>query len=278
MQSRIRKIMKLVLSLICGLMITNHSASADAASEQVNLRVGVDGSFAPLSFKDSDGKLKGMDVEIAEALAKALKSKLELQSGSEEELRSKLFGGEIDIVIAGTFATFGDRHDYQTIPYVEIPGQWIRSEKSKEKDAIKTIGTISYQLLRDYFEQNKKAHKWTRIRGYEKFDSVVLALDRNEVDAIPVDSAHAPALVAKIKTPTKLVPMQKHGVPVYALIPKSGKFPPAKIEKELNKLIDSGLTAKICSDNFKAKCFKTSATKDVAAGKSKSDKTKKSQG
>jgi ABC-type amino acid transport substrate-binding protein len=278
MQNRTAKMLVTLVSTLLGLMIANNFASADAASTQSILRVGVDGSFAPLSFKDSDDKLKGMDVEIAEQLAKSLKAKLELQTGTEEQLRTKLFGGEIDIVIAGTFATFGDRHDYEAIPYVEIPGQWIRSSKTKDSAPIKTIGTISYQLIREYFEQNKKIRKWNRIRGYEKFDSIVLALDRNEVDAIPVDSAHAPALTAKIKTPTKMFPMRQHGVPVYALIRKSTEPSTTKTIKELNRMIDDGLTSKICSANFKTPCFKPTKLKNIAVTTPKSVKAIKPKG
>jgi polar amino acid transport system substrate-binding protein/arginine/ornithine transport system substrate-binding protein len=44
-------------------------------AQAADLRIGVEGAYPPFSWKESDGTLKGFDIEIAEALCAQMKRK-----------------------------------------------------------------------------------------------------------------------------------------------------------------------------------------------------------
>lgn len=69
------------------------------------LRVGMDLTYPPFEFKDSNGKPDGVSVRMAEALAAHAGRPLEIQSMPFEGLIPGLASGKIDLVISSMTAT-----------------------------------------------------------------------------------------------------------------------------------------------------------------------------
>ena len=69
------------------------------------LRVGMTGSQPPLNFKSKNGVLKGLEVDLARALASLMDVRLEIRERPFGELLGALDGGEIDMVISGMTIT-----------------------------------------------------------------------------------------------------------------------------------------------------------------------------
>lgn len=65
------------------------------------LRVGTTGEYPPLSAKGSDGKLIGLDVDLANLLAQRLGVRLKLVQLPAGRLLKALEAGEVDLAIAG---------------------------------------------------------------------------------------------------------------------------------------------------------------------------------
>lgn len=69
------------------------------------LRVGTSGTQPPLSMKNQRGELTGMDVELAQALADAMKVELVLVETPFPDLLAELEAGRIDLVISSLTIT-----------------------------------------------------------------------------------------------------------------------------------------------------------------------------
>ena len=82
------KFRKLMTSLTAALMLAMAGVSAQAA----DLRVGVEGAYPPFSWKESDGTLKGFDIEIAQAICAELKRNCVLVEQMELQEQNKEIG------------------------------------------------------------------------------------------------------------------------------------------------------------------------------------------
>ncbi|MDJ0788033.1 MAG: transporter substrate-binding domain-containing protein [Myxococcota bacterium] len=87
-------------------------AAADSGSKVLSrildsgtLRVGMSGNQPPLNFKGKNGDLMGMEVDLAAALATAMRLDLEVVQKPFGELLGALSAGEIDMVISGMTVT-----------------------------------------------------------------------------------------------------------------------------------------------------------------------------
>ena len=77
------------------------TASTVGKPGQAHLRVGTSGDYAPFSFRDTSGTLRGFDAEIAAALASDLGLELEWVSFRWPTLEAQLESGEFDVAMGG---------------------------------------------------------------------------------------------------------------------------------------------------------------------------------
>ena len=66
-----------------------------------SLRVATSGDYAPFSSEEESGKLRGMDIEIAERLGRDLGMETQFVRFAWPDLERKLEGGELDVAISG---------------------------------------------------------------------------------------------------------------------------------------------------------------------------------
>ena len=97
-----------------GLMFTSIERSADAANdrfmkvmERGKVVVGVKADYKPWAFRDTDGNLVGMEIDMAQDVADALGVELELVPVQSSNRMQFLEQGKIDLMIA----TMSDRSD-----------------------------------------------------------------------------------------------------------------------------------------------------------------------
>ena len=86
------------LSLVAMLLATGNVLAAD-------LRIGVEGAYPPFSWKESDGTLKGFDIEIAEALCQEMGRKCTLVEQDWDGMIPALLAKKYDAIVASMSIT-----------------------------------------------------------------------------------------------------------------------------------------------------------------------------
>ena len=100
--------MRLILLMVCLVLAAapvRAQAVLDAILQRGTLRVGLTGDYKPFSIKDGAGVFTGMDVDMAESLAKALGVKLEIVPTIWRELMPDLVAGKFDVGMGGISIT-----------------------------------------------------------------------------------------------------------------------------------------------------------------------------
>ena len=120
-------------------------ATLDAITKNGTLRVGLTGDYKPFSIKDGAGHFEGLDVDMAESLAKALGVNLEIVPTAWPTLMPDLLANKFDIAMGGItittdraktalfstpvlksgktpIARCADQAKYQTLAEIDQPG------------------------------------------------------------------------------------------------------------------------------------------------------------
>ena len=102
------------------------SASAHAET----FRVGMECTYAPFNFKNTDGELIGYDVDVAKGVARILGAELEFVCQEWDGMIPALLANKFDLVIASMSITEKrlERMDFSS-PYRFSTGQLVGSEK-----------------------------------------------------------------------------------------------------------------------------------------------------
>ncbi len=110
-----------------GLMFTSIERTADAANERFmkvmergKIVVGVKADYKPWGFRDTDGNLVGMEIDMAQDVADALGVELELVPVQSSNRMQFLQQGKIDLMIA----TMSDRTDRRKVVGIPEPNYY----------------------------------------------------------------------------------------------------------------------------------------------------------
>ncbi len=106
--------------------------------QAADLRVGVEGAYPPFSWKESDGTLKGFDIEIAEAICAELKRKCVLVEQDWDGMIPALLAKKFDTIIASMSITeerkkrvdFSDKYYNTPAKFVAKKGSGLKISKS----------------------------------------------------------------------------------------------------------------------------------------------------
>ncbi len=114
-----------------GLALLLAAGGAQAADK---LRIGVEGAYPPFSWKESDGSLKGFDIEIAEALCKEMKRECELVEQDWDGMIPALLARKFDAIVASMSITpeRKKRVDF-TSKYYNTPAKFVARKGSDLK-------------------------------------------------------------------------------------------------------------------------------------------------
>ena len=98
-----------MLRILLALLLFAAPASAQTMLDTIlargTIRVGLTGDYRPFSIKDSAGKFEGLDVEMAESLARGLGVKLEVVPTTWPTLMADLHAQKYDIGMGGISVT-----------------------------------------------------------------------------------------------------------------------------------------------------------------------------
>ncbi len=120
-------------------------STLDAILQRGVVRVGLTGDYRPFSIKDAAGQFTGLDVDMAESLARGLGVRLEIVPTAWPTLMADLQGGKFDIGMGGISVTLEraktalfstavmrggkaaiarctDKARFDSLPQIDVPG------------------------------------------------------------------------------------------------------------------------------------------------------------
>ena len=177
-----------LLALSCGLVL-----SAQAA-DPLKIRLGVEGAYPPFSSVGPDGKLKGFDIDIANALCAEMKAQCTMVQQDFDGMIPALQARKFDIIIASLSITperqkvvdFSDKYYKTPARFVaklgaitEVSAAGLKGRKIGVQRA-----TIHDRYATEHFKQSQ-------IIRYAKQDEVFLDLVSGRIDGTLVDSVAA---------------------------------------------------------------------------------------
>ncbi|MFQ6023227.1 MAG: lysine/arginine/ornithine ABC transporter substrate-binding protein [Acidiferrobacterales bacterium] len=162
------------------------------AAEQTKVRIGTEGAYYPFNYIDEAGKLKGFDIDIANALCTAMQAECEFVTSAWNSIIPGLLRKKYDAIIASMSITeqrkliidFTDKY-YQTgAHFVAKKGSNLKV--SRQGLAGKVIGTQRATTHQEYLLDNFQDVATVKI--YDTQEHVNLDLYNGRLDAALADT------------------------------------------------------------------------------------------
>ncbi len=235
----------------CGADTTAPDADVNKTTEKV-LKMGTNATFPPYEFKAGE-EFKGIDVEIAAAIAEELGMKLEVVDMEFDSIITSVQKGEVDFGMAGMTVTDERKKEVDfTSSYatgvqviVVAEGSDIATLDDLEGKKIGTqLGTTGDIYSKDDFGEEN-------VVSYSKGADAIIALKGGDVDAVIIDNEPAKTFVAD-NAGLKILDTE-YAIEDYAIaINKDNTELLDKINAALEKLTADGTIDKIIAGYIKA--------------------------
>lgn len=176
----------------CGQQDPSTGADGDATAKQ-KLVMGTNAAFPPYEFVDDNGKIVGIDAEIAAALAEKLGMELEIKDMEFDSLVPAVAAGSIDVALAGMTV---NEERLESVNFSESYAKGVQVIIVKEDSDIaspddlegKTVGvqsgTTGDIYCTDAFGQEN-------VKQFTNGALAVAALNNGQVDCVVIDNEPA---------------------------------------------------------------------------------------
>ena len=171
-------------------LVPAHAGENLAAVQSAGaLKIGTEGTYAPFTFHDTDGKLVGFDVEIGEAIAKKLGVKAEFLEGKWDGLIAGLDANRYDAVINQVGITDARKQKYDfSEPYIASKAVLVvRGDDDTIKGFADLKGKKSAQSLTSNFGKIAQ-EAGAELIGTDGFDQSIQLVLTGRADATINDS------------------------------------------------------------------------------------------
>ncbi|MBC8079164.1 MAG: transporter substrate-binding domain-containing protein [Gorillibacterium sp.] len=201
-----KTMMLLALILVLGTVLTGcgkKDAKLGEIKKATKIVMGTNAEYPPYEFHaDVNGKdtIVGLDVSIAQEVAKELGVELEIKDMSFDGLLAALTAGKIDFIVAGMTPTEERKKsvDFSKVYYTAKQGVIVRAE---DKDNFKTMEDlngkkIGVQMGTTQEEIAQKQVKDADITSITSVSDLIMQLESKKVDALIVELPVAQVYVA----------------------------------------------------------------------------------
>ncbi|MCF2706549.1 transporter substrate-binding domain-containing protein [Arcanobacterium haemolyticum] len=171
--------------------VSAEEARANLLEEGV-LRIGTEGTYAPFTFHDSEGKLTGYDIDIIEAVADKLGVTTEYSEVKWDGIFAGLEAGRYDVV-ANQVAVTDERealYDFSTKYAVSSPVVIVKSDNSSITSQADVSGKKSAQSVTSNWAELATS-LGANVVGVDGFTEAVAALRDGRVDLTVNDNLAA---------------------------------------------------------------------------------------
>jgi polar amino acid transport system substrate-binding protein len=184
--------MNITRTLVTAAAMLAISVGGVMAKEWKKVIIGTEGAYPPFNYIDTDGKVKGFDVDIALALCDDLKIECEVVTQDWDGIIPALLAHKFDAIVASMSITperkktidFSAKY-YNTPPAIVAPKDTDIKGVTPDDLAGKTVGAQGSTMHADYVE--KMLTKST-LKTYPTADDYKLDLANGRLDAANDDS------------------------------------------------------------------------------------------
>ncbi|NJN45312.1 MAG: ABC transporter substrate-binding protein [Candidatus Competibacteraceae bacterium] len=194
--------MKAKLFTVGLLLVALLGSNGVMAKEWTKARIGVEGAYPPFSYVDPDGNLGGFDIDIANALCKAMNIECQLIKSDWDGLIPSLSARKFDAIIASMSITEERKKavDFSN-KYYQTPARFVRQKESSHEitsDSLKgkTVGVQRATIHDSYLTDNHG--DIVEIKRYGSLDEAYLDMASGRLDLLLADSV--PVLDGFLKT------------------------------------------------------------------------------
>ena len=203
---------KRILGVGAGILLGASLLGQAVAGEQLQtikdkgvINVGLEGTYPPFSFVDENGKLTGFEVELSDALAKALGVKAKIQPTKWDGILAALESKRLDVVVNQVTISEERKKKYDFSEPYTVSGIQALILKKKAADlninaAADLAGKkVGVGLGTNYEQWVKQAVPQADVRTYEDDPSKFADLRNGRIDAILIDRLAALEYAQKAK-------------------------------------------------------------------------------
>lgn len=245
--------------LIIALGVTGCSSKASSNKDALSkikeagvIRIGTEGTYAPFTFHDSNGKLTGFDVDIAKEVAKRIGVKTEFVETKWDGMIAGLDSNRFDIVVneVGITKERQQKYDFSS-PYIVSKAVLIvRKDDNSIKKFSDLKGKKSAQSLTSNLAQIATANGADLVQ-VDGFNQAIDLLNSKRVDATVNDSLSFYDLIKqKPDTQLKVVATDKNADKDAIILKKNKKELLDAINKALGSMKADGTYLKISKKWF----------------------------
>lgn len=215
------------------------------------LTAGTNPPFAPFEFKDSDGAIIGVEMDMMKAIADILGLEFQPVEQDFSMILPAVQSGQIDIGASGFTDNEERRKNFDFIDHLYAGIQWAeRTDGIKPVDPSYPCGlTVAVQRTTvsetdDVIPKQDACGGDLRILSYDTSDNAALAVIMGRADAMSADSPVSSWAVNRSDGKMRMVGGMFDAAPYGFAVPKDSKLGPA-VAAALNHLIQTGEYEKI---------------------------------
>jgi len=220
--------------------------------DEGKLIIGTEGTYAPFTFHDPNGKLTGFDVEVAEEVAKRLGVKAEFKETQWDAMFAGLDAKRFDMVAnqVGIRPDRQEKYDFSD-PYITSAAVLIAS---KDNDKVKSFADMkglnsAQSLTSNYADIAKK--NGANIVGVDGFQQAVELIAQKRVDVTVNDKiAYLDYTKQKPDAPIKIVATAEDVSSSGFMFRKKNDTLVDAVNKALKDMVDDGTYKKISEKWF----------------------------
>ena len=222
-------------------------------SKAGQLTVGVDATYAPNEYKDSNGKPIGWDIDLANAIGAKLGVSMNYTIAKFDNIIPSVTGGRYDLGVSSFTDTTEREKQVDFVNYYNAGILWA-SQKGKTVDPDSACGlkvAVEAGTYEDTDEVPAKSKACTdagkaaiQVFKYDGQDQATNALVLGQVDAMSADSPITEYAISKQKDTIQAAGKTFDVAPYGIAVDKGSKLT-GVIEKAVQALIDDGSYTKI---------------------------------
>lgn len=181
------------IAVLIALAVSAFAAQAQAPAWK-KIRIGVEGAYPPFSEVGADGKLKGFEIDLANAYCALMKAECTLVQQDFDGLIPALQARKFDAIIASVSITDERKKSVAfSIPYYNTPARFVGklSANLNVSEAGLKGKKIGVQRATIHEAFTTATFKQSEILHYTKQDEVFLDMTAGRIDGTLMDSVAA---------------------------------------------------------------------------------------